>query len=98
VNLIFGAVIDETMGDEIRITVIATGFDHSLPMMRPLGRPVTSAQSGSLRRETVSVSSQPAPVPSPAHSRYEDASSAYRVSDLDVPAFLRKKRLLVASC
>jgi cell division protein FtsZ len=92
VNLIFGAVIDETMGDEIRVTVIATGFEHSLPMMRPLGRPVTSAQSGSLRRETVSVSSQPAPVSSPAHSRYEDASSAYRVSDLDVPAFLRKKR------
>jgi cell division protein FtsZ len=27
VNLIFGAVIDEEMGDEIRITVIATGFD-----------------------------------------------------------------------
>ena len=27
VNLIFGAVIDESMGDEIRITVIATGFD-----------------------------------------------------------------------
>ncbi|HEC33864.1 MAG TPA: cell division protein FtsZ [Chloroflexi bacterium] len=27
VNLIFGAVIDEAMGDEIRITVIATGFD-----------------------------------------------------------------------
>ncbi len=27
VNLIFGAVIDENMGDEIKITVIATGFD-----------------------------------------------------------------------
>jgi cell division protein FtsZ len=27
VNLIFGAVIDEEMGDEVRITVIATGFD-----------------------------------------------------------------------
>jgi cell division protein FtsZ len=27
VNLIFGAVIDESMGDEIRVTVIATGFD-----------------------------------------------------------------------
>jgi cell division protein FtsZ len=27
VNLIFGAVIDEDMGDEIRVTVIATGFD-----------------------------------------------------------------------
>ncbi|MEA3309362.1 MAG: cell division protein FtsZ [Chloroflexota bacterium] len=28
VNLIFGAVIDETMKDEVRITVIATGFDQ----------------------------------------------------------------------
>jgi cell division protein FtsZ len=28
-NIIFGAVIDERMGDEIRITVIATGFDHT---------------------------------------------------------------------
>lgn len=26
-NIIFGAVIDESMGDEIRVTVIATGFD-----------------------------------------------------------------------
>ncbi len=29
VNLIFGAVIDPNMGDEIRITVIATGFDRA---------------------------------------------------------------------
>lgn len=29
VNLIFGAQIDESMGDEIRITVIATGFEQS---------------------------------------------------------------------
>ena len=27
-NIIFGAVIDERMGDEVRVTVIATGFDH----------------------------------------------------------------------
>ena len=27
-NIIFGSVIDETMGDEVRVTVIATGFDH----------------------------------------------------------------------
>jgi cell division protein FtsZ len=27
-NIIFGAVIDEAMADEIRVTVIATGFDH----------------------------------------------------------------------
>jgi cell division protein FtsZ len=29
VNLIFGAVIDQNMGDEIRITVIATGFERT---------------------------------------------------------------------
>ena len=34
VNLIFGAVIDESMGDEVRITVIATGFDREEPPMR----------------------------------------------------------------
>ena len=27
-NIIFGAVIDEGMGDEVRVTVIGTGFDH----------------------------------------------------------------------
>lgn len=31
VNLIFGAVVDETMGDEVRITVIATGFNGAEP-------------------------------------------------------------------
>ncbi|MBC7344208.1 MAG: cell division protein FtsZ [Clostridia bacterium] len=30
-NIIFGAVIDENMGDEVRVTVIATGFDHRPP-------------------------------------------------------------------
>jgi cell division protein FtsZ len=34
VNVIFGAVIDENMGDEIRITVIATGFDGAEPRPR----------------------------------------------------------------
>ena len=28
-NIIFGAVIDETMGEDVRVTVIATGFDHA---------------------------------------------------------------------
>jgi cell division protein FtsZ len=30
-NIIFGAVIDEDLKDEIRITVIATGFEHKIP-------------------------------------------------------------------
>jgi cell division protein FtsZ len=35
VNLIFGAVIDEAMSDEVRITVIATGFDGDEAPRRP---------------------------------------------------------------
>ena len=27
-NIIFGAVIDEGLGEEVRVTVIGTGFDH----------------------------------------------------------------------
>src|SRR5262245_46064178 len=35
-NIIFGAVIDETMGDEIRITVIATGFGVPMAAVEPV--------------------------------------------------------------
>src|SRR5438105_4538039 len=33
-NIIFGAVIDDGMGDEVRVTVIATGFDRGGPRRR----------------------------------------------------------------
>ncbi len=33
-NIIFGAVLDETMGDDVKITVIATGFKESQPQRR----------------------------------------------------------------
>ncbi|MFO7680618.1 MAG: cell division protein FtsZ [Chloroflexota bacterium] len=88
VNLIFGAVIDETMGDEIRITVIATGFDHTMPMLRPLSRPVSQPQTNISHQETASVSSRPTPTLSSPSS----TESAYRINDVDIPAFLRKKR------
>src|SRR5690606_17562121 len=41
-NIIFGAVIDEKMEGEIRITVIATGFGESLE--QPLRPPVASSK------------------------------------------------------
>src|SRR5207302_4571920 len=36
-NIIFGAVIDDALGDEVRITVIAAGFDGGAPAYRPQG-------------------------------------------------------------
>jgi len=38
-NIIFGAVVDDALGDEIRVTVIAAGFDRSGPVTRPTPRP-----------------------------------------------------------
>src|SRR5512137_1128978 len=58
VNLIFGAVIDPNLGDEVRITVIATGFEHSGMPRRITPRPVTRTIDGRLINrppETVSV-------------------------------------------
>ncbi len=48
-NIIFGTVVDETMGDEIRITVIATGFENA-DMPRSNVTPL-----GSLRRSNLAV-------------------------------------------
>ena len=44
VNLIFGAVIDPNMGDEIRVTVIATGFERTGVPRRTIERPAGNSQ------------------------------------------------------
>jgi cell division protein FtsZ len=41
-NIIFGAVLDESMGDEVKITVIATGFRKDLPNREESSRDVHS--------------------------------------------------------
>jgi cell division protein FtsZ len=57
VNLIFGAVIDENMGDEVRITVIATGFEQSHVSTR---RPVTTRERISVPKAAPTVAPRPA--------------------------------------
>jgi cell division protein FtsZ len=46
VNMIFGAVIDPEMGDEIRVTVIATGFERSGVPRRALERTPRTEKAG----------------------------------------------------
>jgi cell division protein FtsZ len=82
-NIIFGTVVDETMDDEIRITVIATGFDDA-EVPRSNVTPL-----GSLRRSNLSV---------PTYIRNEksvDAASgpaeAEENPDLEIPTFLRRQ-------
>jgi cell division protein FtsZ len=73
-NIIFGAVIDESMSDDVRVTVIGTGFDH-----RP-GR--TSA-----RRETTRAGTRPDR--GPRISDRQRSSLEISDEDIDVPPFLR---------
>ncbi|MFW6205417.1 MAG: cell division protein FtsZ [Actinomycetota bacterium] len=44
-NIIFGAVIDDALGDEVRVTVIAAGFDGGLPQRRE-GSTVFRSEAG----------------------------------------------------
>lgn len=42
-NIIFGTVIDDSLGDEVRVTVIAAGFDGGTPARRPVEAPAQPA-------------------------------------------------------
>lgn len=79
VNLIFGAVIDPSMGDEIRITVIATGFE------RPVG--VRRSARRVLAGEQVQVNQQEGN--QEAAPFFEPAS--FDIEDVDLPTFLRRR-------
>jgi cell division protein FtsZ len=61
VNLIFGAVIDEKMGDEVRITVVATGFDNTEPRARVSRAASAAAQTA--------PGSEPVEFPMPAFDK-----------------------------
>jgi cell division protein FtsZ len=78
VNLIFGAVIDPNMGDELRITVIATGFEGTSMPHRPVRRLRARAEAAA-----VSAKAEPAPV--------EFTPREIDVNNLDIPAFLRRR-------
>ncbi|WP_289017516.1 cell division protein FtsZ [uncultured Ornithinimicrobium sp.] len=45
-NIIFGAVIDDSLGDEVRVTVIAAGFDGGAPQTRSDERALGQVQPG----------------------------------------------------
>ncbi|OXM15689.1 cell division protein FtsZ [Paenibacillus herberti] len=77
VNMIFGAIIDEDLKDEIKVTVIATGFEHKaapVPMRRPTAQ--SSAPEAPEQR-------QPAATPKPFNNSSSD--------QLEIPAFLRNR-------
>lgn len=86
VNMIFGASIDENLKEEIKVTVIATGFEHrGAQARRPsVGQPAESSSAPAQeapRQQSASNNSGPKPFGSPVSS-----------DQLDIPAFLRNRR------
>jgi cell division protein FtsZ len=89
-NIIFGTVIDESMGDEIRITVIATGFADTV---RKKQVPANASQFGGFKREDLST---------PTFMRQTKTREAANVVtmgindetenvDIEIPTFLRRQ-------
>ncbi|MFW5470265.1 cell division protein FtsZ [Knoellia sp. CPCC 206435] len=59
-NIIFGAVIDDALGDEVRVTVIAAGFDGGTPAKRPDERHIGSIQGPSRSQQAAGQGQQAA--------------------------------------
>ncbi|RBY88939.1 cell division protein FtsZ [Blastococcus sp. TBT05-19] len=93
-NIIFGAVIDDALGDEVRVTVIAAGFDGGRPNTRKDGATSTAPSSGAAspfathRRSVAAppVATTPPPAPVPAAAPQATQSSVPPAGERLAPA------------
>ena len=90
-RIIFGAVIDEELEEEVKITVIATGFDENMQrpqsqmsrMEEPVNPPMPKPMYAPIIKE-------PEPEPRPME-REEEKDEDTDQDELEIPAFIRKK-------
>ena len=97
-NIIFGAVIDDALGDEVRVTVIAAGFDGGQPKARDVSQPVLLKEQPAAEPAPSSAAAVPTaddylskPDPhldGPSTVTPEPQPAEYG-DDLDIPEFLR---------
>jgi len=103
-NIIFGTVIDDSLGDEVRVTVIAAGFDATGPGRKPVtgeeGAPTTAAAAaqpiapGKAGRVSASLFESPDPASVLVHTngatvRIGGDDGGISDDDVDVPPFMR---------
>ena len=86
-NIIFGAVIDDAMVDQVKITVIATGFDENKRRLKEMvsQQPSRSSAFG-FNRPTPQYEDKPLPVAQSSEPQQEEEKDVW-----DIPAFLRNK-------
>ena len=85
-NIIFGVVVDDTLGDEIRVTVIAAGFDDVAEV--PPALPAVSRVSASVAQKRSAAPG--AKAPAPETSRITQLSTRRPQHRLDVAAPVRE--------
>lgn len=91
-NIIFGAVIDEALTDEIRITVIATGFDAKEKVEREKLERQLGAEKPIQRYLDTSTNIRGKKYSGVPKKKLEPVSGDFVVeNDLDIPTFIRKK-------
>jgi cell division protein FtsZ len=106
-NMIFGAVVDENMGDDLRITVIATGFDHNHTRRQLIPKYQHSEDGNGRSAERTSKKQAPVqdsvivglPESKPKRNQAEavdkaeeeKAESRFSPNNLEIPAFLRRR-------
>ncbi|MGN6090348.1 MAG: cell division protein FtsZ [Actinomycetales bacterium] len=75
-NIIFGAVIDDALGDEVRVTVIAAGFDGGAPRTRDAGsRAIGSVASAGSSGSAVSAPAAATVAPAAAAPAHQQPAS-----------------------
>ncbi|HCS78537.1 TPA: cell division protein FtsZ [Patescibacteria group bacterium] len=93
-NIIFGATIDESMVDQIRITVIATGFDEARKTLQGLTRPFVQSvhtHSTTTQSQTDDTDSEEKPPETPG-TPPTNGELPPEEDQWDIPAFLRQGR------
>ena len=94
----FGVVLNESMGDAVKITVIATGFQpEDAPWRSADRRPIdilAETQLPRCRTGRSGARAEPEPEPVIAAEPEEEPEPVYDPEDLDTPAFLRQGRLI----
>jgi cell division protein FtsZ len=91
-NIIFGAVIDPNLGDEVRMTVIATGFTEKKVQSEPTGKVVDLPRTS---RQPAAAAAPGGGGTAPAWRRRYGENRAeiddpLADNDYDVPTFLRR--------
>ena len=96
VQINFGVILNESMEDAVKITVIATGFQpENAPAVerRSAAVPVIKVQPRPPEPEPVRRQVERIPTPEPAPAQPADSEPVLDLDDLDTPAYLRQGRL-----